>query len=144
MDLGKLNTKTGAEKGAFLHLKHPALGHKLYTGDGADEMGALMDKETATPVGCYVLGLESEAARARARALSAARVKGNAPDDDDGEEKGLAFVCGLVTGFQGIELNGKPITSSDADKRAFFGQSDGLLEQVLAFAQDRANFFART
>lgn len=143
MDLSALNTKTGANKGAFLHLKHPALGHKLYTGEGADEHGQLVDKATATAVGCYVLGLESEAARSRARAIAAARMKDKSDEDGD-EERGLDFVCSLVTGFEGIEHDGKPLTASHEDKRAFFGQSDALIGQVMEFAQEKSNFFART
>lgn len=143
MDFSTLNTKTGANKGAFLHLKHPALGHKLYSGDGADDLGHRIDPETAEAVGVFVIGLESEVARERARQIQKARMKGGADDDDDdADERGMDFVCGLVTAFTGIEdSDGNPLNASDEAKREFFRQSDNLIEQVMAFAQERSNFF---
>lgn len=139
MKLTKLETKTGAAKGAFLHLKHPALGHKLYTGEGADDLGRLLDKDTATPVGVHVMGPESERVREQMKAINSKKMKG----DDETDEIGIAYLCALITGFSGLEgEDGKPLTSSDADKRAFLEQSDGLAEQIMEFALDRGNFFA--
>lgn len=137
MDFSTLNTKSGASKGAFLHLKHPALGHKLYTGEGADQDGMLTDKAKASPVGCHVMGLESERVRERAKAIQKMRLEG------DDEENGLEFICSLVTEIVGFEKDGKPMQTTEENKRAVFQQSDGLVEQVLNFAKDRANFFKR-
>lgn len=147
MDFTKLDTKTGATKGAFLHLRHPALGHRLYTGEGATEIGELADEEKATAVGCHVVGLESEQVKARARRISAEKLKrkdAGKPDPEQVDEDALEFVCSLVTGFVGVERDGKPMDATDANKRAFFEMSNGLVEQVISFASDRANFFGIT
>lgn len=139
MDFTSLNTKKGAAKGAFLHLKHPALGHKLYTGEGASGLGELVDADKADKVGVSVLGMESERVRNRAKEISRKRMKDG--ENEATDEDGVIFVCSLVTEFHGIEKDGKPMAATEENKRAFFEQSDALVEQVLNFAQDRANFF---
>jgi hypothetical protein len=136
MELTRLETKTGASKGAFLHLKHPALGHLMYTGPDADSDGR-RDGKNVEKVGCHVLGLESERVRERAKAIQGKKLKG----DDDAEEAGIAFVSSLVVSFKGLTKDGKPLEATDESKREFFAQSDSLVEQVMEFAQDRANFF---
>lgn len=142
MQITSLNTKTGAAKGAFLHLKHPALGHRMWTGEGADELGRLVDKEKAQKVGCTVIGTESEQVREQARAMQKKKMKAKEDEEED-DDTGLAFVCSLVTEFVGLEdSDGKPLKANEEGKRDFFGQSDGLVEQVLGFASDRGNFFS--
>jgi len=121
MDFATLDTKTPAEAGAFLHLRHPALGHLLYDGE--------------KPVGLMVRGTESKTAQDRLKAVQRDRMKG------DKEGDGLAFVCSLVIGFQGVERDGKAVDATDANVRWFFGLSDGFVEQVVTFASDRASFF---
>lgn len=61
--------------------------------------------------------------------------------DDGDREAGLSFACSLVISMHGLEKKGKPMEVTEANKRAFFEQSDGLVEQIVEFAQDRANFF---
>lgn len=137
MKLTNLETKTGAGKGAFLHLKHPALGHYLYTGKGADDLGRKVEKD-AQAVGVHVLGMESERVREQAKTIKSRKLKG----DDDAEEAGIEFVSTLITEFVGIEdADGNSLKATDEAKREFLSQSDGLLEQILDFAGDRANFW---
>jgi len=147
MEFNKLETKTGAKKGAFLHLRHPGEGHLLYTGELADEWGSLVDDakaDDAQKVGVYVLGYESDKVRRKARAMRRERMKSQTMTDEQTDERGMAFVCSLVIGFEGIETDGKPLEASDGNKREFFSQSEGLIDQVLAFAKDRSNFFKRS
>lgn len=60
MDFSKLETETGAETGAELHLRHPALGHFLYTGKGADENGKLTEAKLKPQKVCVMVrGTES-------------------------------------------------------------------------------------
>lgn len=140
MKLTNLETKTGASKGAFLHLRHPALGHYLYTGEGADELGRAIDKAKAEKVGCDVLGMESERVREKAREINRRKTKN--PDDAEAEEQGIEFVSSLVTGFHGItDEAGKPLQATPEGKRTFFEQSDDLVNQVMNFAGERANFW---
>jgi len=140
MKLTSLETKTGASKGAFLHLRHPALGHLLYTGEGADEVGRAVDKTKAEKVGCDVLGMESERVREKAREIQRRKMKD--PDDAEAEEQGLEFVASLVTGFHGLfDGDGKPLPATPEGKRQFFEMSDDLVNQVMKFAGERANFW---
>jgi hypothetical protein len=139
MKITNLETKSGAAKGAFLHLSHPALGHKLYSGEGADpDTGELNEAAKAEKIGCHVLGTESERVRNRAKEIQKSKLKGD-------EETGMLFACSLVTGFTGLTgADGKPLGTSEAEKRLFFEQSDSFVEQVITFAGDRANFFGKT
>ena len=141
MDFSKLETKIGAEKGAELHLRHPALGHLLYTGKGADENGKLIDaKQEPQKVFVMVRGTESPTVQAQARDLQASILKNGGISNED-KEIGLAFASSLVISMHGIEKEGKPMEATEENKRDFFLQSDGLVEQVVKFAQNRANFF---
>jgi hypothetical protein len=141
MDLTRLDTKAGAETGAELHLKHPVHGHYLYAGEGCDEDGGWNGKGKPEPVTVTVRGTESKTVRDRLKKLQRERMKRREADD---EESGLEFVCSLVIAFSGLTLNGKPMEATPENKRRFFEQSDDLVEQVLDFAKDRANFFAGT
>ncbi len=146
MDLSTLNTAGPAERGSALHLKHPALGHLLYTGDGASEMGELIDESKAEPVLVFVRGIESKSAREFARALHQARMKldEKRPSDLAAIEKiGLDFAVSLVVGFSGLERDGKPLEATEENIRAFLSASDEIVSQVTEFAQDKRNFFAK-
>jgi hypothetical protein len=122
MDFSKLETRGASEVGAFLHLVHPA--HKTRLFDAAGE-----------PVGIYLRGTESTTVRKLAR--KAAKRAAQSTDDDVGHD----FLAALVIRFVGVERDGKLLGTDDADIRWFFGLSDSFGEQVLTFAQDRANFF---
>jgi hypothetical protein len=123
MDFAALDTKKAAEKGAFLHLKHPALGNLLWDGEGDDRK----------PIGVYVRGMESRTVQDTLKRIEADRLKGESDGDD------LSFVASLIIGFTGAERDGKPLTAEDA--KWFFGLSVGFVEQVVSFAKDRASFF---
>lgn len=137
MDFNKLNTVDGADKGAWLHLKHPALGHLLYTGEGADDDGRLVKKGQAKPVRVFVQGMESEAVQNIVREYQ----KKNLSSESDKEEEGFVIGCALVTDFDGINKDGEPMTATKENKIAFFKQSGALVEQVTKFAANRANFY---
>lgn len=138
MDLTKLNTKAGAEKGADLHLRHPAMGHLVYTGKGVDEYGDWDGTGPATPVCVTLRGTESRSVQDRIKALQKQKLK-----NVDDEESGLDFVCSLVIGFKGLTLDGKPMEATPDNIRAFFMQSDSLVEQVLDFVKDKTHFFSK-
>lgn len=163
MDFTKLDTKKPAERGAFLHLKHPAMGHLLYdTEDPMSPWDGISDEPEK--VGVTVRGTESETVKDEARALAKqrmmsphqrARAKNNAPDHipteaeidaqtKETEDAAMAFVCSLVISFHGLsDKAGKPLEATDANKRAFFEQSDDLVTQVIQFAQRASNFFGK-
>jgi hypothetical protein len=144
MDIGKFNTKAGAAKGAFMHLLHPAFEHPLYDGEGADSEGRLMDADKATAVGFTVLGTESRYAQNRARELQRSRLKGKhekAGSAEDDEQDGMAFVCALITELHGMTRDGEPMEATEENKMYVLEQSEAFVQQVLEFAQDRANFY---
>jgi hypothetical protein len=139
MDFRKLDTKTDAETGAFLQLRHPVLGHLLYSGEGTDEEGAWIDK-TKTPkeVGVMCRGIESATVQGR---LKKSRKGAMAGGDRDDEALGLVLVCSIVVKFINLQSGGKPLEATQANKEAFFDQSDDLVRQVIDFAKEKGNFF---
>lgn len=126
MDFSKLETKTGAEKGAFLHLRHPASGELLYD----------TSVEPKSKIGLFVRGTESKTVQDRLKGLQREQVKGA-----DAEDSGLEFVSSLVIRFVGVERDGRLLSAIDEDLRFFFGLSDSFVEQVIDFAKARSNFF---
>ncbi len=137
MEFSSLNTKDAAERGAELHLRHPVYAHPLYSGGGTDADGRWTDKaQSPDPITVTVRGVESRSVQDRLKRLQRNRVKGK---EADAEETGLEFVCSLVIGFSGLTKGGEPMRATDA--RAFFEQSDDLVEQVIDFAKERSNFF---
>jgi len=122
MDFSALNTRSAADAGAFLHLRHPVTGELLYT-----------DKGKA--VGLMVRGTESTTVQ---KALRDATKRLKTADD---AKRGLAFVSALVFGFENVFYEGRALTDTDEDKALFFGLSDSFVEQVVDFAKDRASFF---
>ena len=148
MDFAKLDTKTPAENGAFLHLRHPSLGHLLYNGKGCDEHNDWKDKKKdASKVGVIVRGVESESVQNHAKKLDAQRIKNTngkrkAPGGEvertaeEIEQEALDFCVSLVVGFVGFEKDGKEIVADENTKYAFFTSSNNLIEQVVDFAKD--------
>lgn len=126
MDISTLDTKKGAEKGAFMQLLHPVFGHPLF-----DETG-----DEPKPIGLFVRGNESPSVQKKLKALQKAPMTG-------AEQNGLEYVCALVVGVQGLERGGRPLEATRADLEYFFGLSDNFVEQVVTFARDRSNFFGQ-
>lgn len=121
MDFSTLNTRKASAAGAFLHLLHPVTGKAMFNDDGQ-------------AIGLMVIGTESDAVRAGVRAAQRNRMK-------DPTEKGDDFLVSLVTGFQNIVREGAPLEFTPENVRWLLDLSDSFGEQILAFAQDRANFF---
>lgn len=124
MDFSTLDTKTPAERGAFLHLRHPVTGEHLHDDSGK-------------PIGMMVRGLESKTAQDHLKRLEKSRLKGASAEDT-----GFGVVSSLVIGFVGVDRAGVPLTISGDDLQWFFGLSDSFVDQVMAFARDRSSFFA--
>lgn len=136
MDFDKLNTKADAEAGALLHYLHPQLRHPLYTGEGADEFGRLVDpSKDHTAVEGLIRGTESDIVRAAASRTGARMMRG----DGDGEE--FEFAINLIVELRGIQRNGKTVVNSREDIIWFFRRSEDFALQTINFAKDRANFF---
>jgi hypothetical protein len=136
MDFSKLDTKADAEAGSFVHFTHPQLRHYLYTGDGANEFGELINEDLAhEAVGALVRGMESDKARAVIAKSNARSAKG------DTEESGIDLAVALVIELRGVTNGEKPVKSDEKDLRWFFGRSDDFAVQVINHARNRRNFF---
>lgn len=135
MDFSKINTRLDAERGAWLQLTHPQLGHPLYTGVGADDLGRLVDPEKPhQKCELKVKGVESEVIRNRLKNMQGKNVK----DKEDDE-----FVASMVTDVRGIENGERQLEATISDMEWLFGRSASFKGQVLQFALDGANFFRR-
>jgi hypothetical protein len=161
MDLKSLNTKDAAEAGSELHFTHPAMGHPMYSGAGADPVtGELVnaDKPNERITG-IIRGMESKTVRDMLKAAAKAKLtnrnrKSNNPDHipteaevdqemADAQKSGMDLACVLLADIRGLSLDGKPMESTTENKRMFFDQSDDLVSQVVRFAKDNANFFGK-
>jgi hypothetical protein len=121
MDFSAFNTREAAEKGAFLHFRHPTTGKPLF--------------DKGEPVGVYLRGMESRTVTEEMRRVAKAKMLG--------EAAGLKLAKALVVRFVGVEReDGTPLGNSEADIEWLFGLSSSFEEQIINFAQDRASFFA--
>lgn len=140
MDFSNIDTKRDASAGAWLHFRHPQLGHPLYTGEGVDETGKLIDstKEHAK-VQALVAGIESQRAKEAAAAMNKLLMKD--PEAVDNGDNSFDHAIALVIEIEGVQNGERTITASREDLLWFFKRSDDLAVQVLQFAGNSANFF---
>lgn len=142
MDFSTINTAADAELGTELHLRHPQLGHFLYTGEGASKTGELSDKgKKHEPVIVGVRGMESDTVQSGVTGARKRAMKGVAMDE---EKAGLDLVVSLVTHISGVFDGKRKITTAPDDLRWFFGRSDNFIRQVMDFAKEPAHFFCET
>ena len=141
MDFTKLNTKESAERGAWLHLHHPSGDYPLYTGEGADDFGRLVDaSKDHKPVRVRIRGHESQTFRSAMHRINADKIADMSPAEAEKITKEVA--CALVIEFDGIEKDGSPMEATHENLMAFFSQSDALVMQVIDFAKEARNFFS--
>lgn len=164
MKTDKLDTVAAAAKGSFCHLKNPFTEVLMYEGPaefvdedtgelteagkalvkahGTDEAGETgKDAVGIRRVGAFVLGWEAPSVVELRERMAAERAREG--DDYDFAEAGIRISAALITGFQGITRDGKPLGSGDADKRFFLGLSDSFITQVNVHAKGRQNFLSR-
>lgn len=143
MELNRFNTKDPAEKGAFMHLRHPVLQHLMYAeGPNVDENG-LWDGEGDEPekVGLTVKGAEAPSLKKYLQGLRKRSLKTRKEGSD--EEEGLKFVYRTVMKFHNITSDGRPLdANNESDVELFFSQSSDLVLQVTQFSGEALNFFS--
>ena len=138
MDFTQFDSRSAADEGRPLHIKHPATGEPMQNEDG-------------TPCLVFVLGIEGRIAQAAAK--DAAKLD-KLPDDATTEEwhERLCLTAEkLITGFTGINRGQQPATRADA--RWFLdlqmanplsrGKGRSFVEQVLQFSGDRASYLGK-
>lgn len=140
MDFNTFDSRTAAEKGAELHLRHPATGELLFA-----------DKDDKKPCIVTVLGSESPSVRDAVREAQKARAKSKEADQDTNTLDGLNdSICEgakrLITGFKNINRGDKPATKTDIDwflgLNMMIGREEekSFAEQVVGFATSRGNY----
>ena len=134
MDFTKLDTKTPAEAGNWLHLCRPYTEEKLYSGE----------KKDGKPCRVMLRGLESASVQKIIKRQKAAEMTGKKSDIEQAERDGLAFAQSLVIDFQNIERGDKPLSTSKDDVEWFFDLSADFVRQVMEFAADNQNFLPET
>lgn len=136
MDLTSLDSRTAADEGRPLHLKHPVTGEPM------------MDGENPSVV--YVLGAEGKMAQQIAREVIAMPKLTDAAAEDL-HERLCASAERLITGFSGLYRAGRPLNMADV---TWFlrlqianplGSTRGLsfVEQVLNFSGSRAEYLGK-
>lgn len=130
MKLSELDTKSGANHGAWLHLKRPD-GELHYSPDGK------------TPTRVKVHGMECDAVKRERIKRDRANAFHNVDNYITQEEFGDNVLASLIIDFEGIEDDdGNPLEPTMNNKRKFINLSEDINRQVLAFARDRTNFFS--
>lgn len=141
MDFSTINTAADADKGAILHFKHPQTGHLLYSGEGADKFGRLVNKNKPhEAVTARVLGGESQA---MANALKDAQKRAmKDPEAATDPAHRFDMAIALVTELHGVK-DGKKDIKADRDGLTWlFERSENFAVQVVQFSGNSANFFA--
>lgn len=117
MDFAKINDRDTAEAGTFCHFWYPTPDSLMMDG--------------AKPVGANVRGMESFTVRKTITDIARQGIKG--------EKAGLALTRALVIDFVGIERDGKPLTTSDADLKWLFDRSAKFERQIMTHAESLGN-----
>ncbi|WP_313349384.1 hypothetical protein [Paracoccus sp. (in: a-proteobacteria)] len=137
MDFTSFDSRSVADEGRPLHLKHPATGEPLFDGEA--------------PCVVHVLGTEGRIAQEAFR--DAAKLPKLA--DDTTMEEYHARLCitarKLIVGFANVDRGDRPATPADADwflglnmtNPVSRGKGRSFAEQVLAFSGDRGEYLGK-
>lgn len=169
MDFNAFNSRSGANKPSRLHVCHPATGDEIWSEPPRGIPGDA-DYFEGKPCIVLVLGAEGADVQAQLKRLRAQKMtdptSGNRKERRAKKAEGIAEVddrsvievhaemaesaVPLIAGFENIERDGKPLTTSHDDVMWFLclqtvngrgeqGQKS-FLEQVLEHSGDRANY----
>ncbi|MBY6135035.1 hypothetical protein KUV61_04295 [Nocardioides marinus] len=152
MDFNAFDSVSAAEKGAELHIRHPATGKPLF--DNPKDPFA----DNGKPCIVIVKGAEAPSVREARRALQKARAQADgepkaaeADKDedlsfDDLHERMVEALSCQVCGFKNIHRGDQPATTKDVEwflnLNRFNAQSDekSFAEQLAEFSSKRANY----
>ena len=168
MDISTLNSRSGSDTPTPLHLRHPATGDLLWDRQPSGQPGD-PDYEPGKPVLVWLYGAESDSVQTAQKAIRERRLtgkdtgkrsgsRGSKVKVDDRDDRSVAefhrdtaeAAIPLISHFENIERDGKPLSSSDDDKTWFLNlqvmnlRNDtgemSFLEQVLDHASTRGNY----
>lgn len=133
MDITKFDVKAAADRGAELHLLHPATDEPLYGDDGK-------------PVTIRLLGKDSREYRAALGEVAEKQVGKKRTTLAAAEAGGIELNARATAGWHNIGNKEGPIKFSVDAARELYHDSPWIKEQVDKFVDDRANFlkFAAT
>lgn len=158
MDFNKFDARAAADEGRPLHVRHPVTGLPMYDDD--DDAS----HDNGKPCIVYVRGAEGKETQTLIHA-ALEEIRGSEPEPENGGKKRrsaedthrevVALSKPLITGFENIHRGDKEaVAPKDCEwflnlqmsRDQFDGRTGRALEglsfgeQVLAFAQERANF----
>ncbi len=131
MDFSTIDLAAAADRGADCHLEHPVTGEPLYTPEGK-------------PITMRVLGQDSREFRAAISAAAERNAGKKRLSLDAAEAGAIDLLSKMITGWHGIEWEGKPLDFTPENVRMFLTKFPPIRAQIDAFIVDRANFFRGT
>lgn len=138
MDLNRVSTKESAEEGEPLHLLHPVLGHEIYTGEGADADGRLIDRDKPhEPVELIVRGFHSASVQEVVK-----RQQKKALRSESAQEKaGADLIDAVIVSWTNVVRGDETLPCTRANKVWLMELDPDFWAQVQRFGQDREVFF---
>ncbi|MFD2439737.1 hypothetical protein ACFSS8_05955 [Paracoccus kondratievae] len=143
MDFTAFDSRTVADEGRPLHLRHPATGELLWD-DGGPADPENPDEGRSRPCIVYVLGTEGRIAQEAFREAAKLPKLGEDATQEDYHERLCVTARKLIVGFENVDRGDRPATAADTDwflglniSNPLRGKGRSFAEQVLAFAGDR-------
>lgn len=136
MDFNAFDSRSTANEGRPLHLKHPVTGEPMFDGDA--------------PCRVIVLGTEGRVAQDAFReAAKLPKLPDNAAQEDY-HSRLCVTARKIIVGFENIDRGDRAATVADADwflglniSNPLRGPGRSFVEQVLSFAGDRGEFLGK-
>lgn len=136
MDFTSFDSRSVADEGRPLHLKHPATGEPIYDGE--------------RPCIVHVFGAEGRIAQEAFRETAKLEKLPEDATQADYHERLCITARRLIAGFENIERGDRPATAADADwflalniSSPMRGKGRSFAEQVLSFAGDRGEYLGK-
>lgn len=128
----EMDMVAASDKGAECHIEHPFTGELLYDGEG----------DNRKPVTIRVLGQDSREFRKAVAAMNdRLSRKKSAMSIDEAETRSIQLISSLVTGWHGIEWDGKPLECTPDNVQMFLRKFPPIRAQLDQFVSTRANFY---
>lgn len=149
MDFTSFDSRSVADEGRPLHLRHPATGALLWDDDGPADPDK-PDEGRERPCLVYVLGAEGRIAQGVFREVGKLEKLPDGATQEDYHARLCITARQLIVGFENIERGDRPATVSDTDwflalniSNPMRGAGRSFAEQVLAFTGDRGQFLGK-
>ncbi|WP_312526702.1 hypothetical protein [Paracoccus sp. (in: a-proteobacteria)] len=151
MDFNNFDSRTAADEGRPMHIKHPATGELMWNDDGPKHDDDGNELPRSNPCRVYVYGTEGNVAQEAFREAAKLDKLDDAATMADYHERLCVTARKLVAGFENVNNGDRPATVGDA---AWFlnlntssplkgreGQS--FAEQVLQFSGTRGQYLGK-